>query len=124
MSTPGGLPGDMAVAARHAEDLGLESVWVVDQLVAGTGSPLLDSGIAPPTPPPARPPARRSGAGLGLAVMILPLRPVAWVAKQVASLQHASGDRVILGVGAGGDRHEQSWAGAGVPRRERGRGAG
>jgi alkanesulfonate monooxygenase SsuD/methylene tetrahydromethanopterin reductase-like flavin-dependent oxidoreductase (luciferase family) len=53
--------------------------------------------------------------------MILPLRPVAWVAKQVASLQHASGDRVILGVGAGGDRHEQSWAAAGVPRRERGR---
>lgn len=33
----------MAATARHAEDLGLESVWVVDQLVAGTGAPLLDS---------------------------------------------------------------------------------
>ena len=116
MSTPGGLPGDMAVAARHAEDLGLESVWVVDQLVAGTGSPVLDSGIALATAA-----AATTRVRLGFGVMILPLRPVAWVAKQVASLQHASGDRVILGVGAGGDRHEQSWAAAGVPRRERGR---
>jgi alkanesulfonate monooxygenase SsuD/methylene tetrahydromethanopterin reductase-like flavin-dependent oxidoreductase (luciferase family) len=43
------------------------------------------------------------------------------LAKQVASLQHVSGDRVILGVGAGGDRHELSWLAAGVPQRERGR---
>src|SRR5689334_8593782 len=52
--------------------------------------------------------------------MILPLRPVAGVAKQVASLQHVSGGRVILGVGAGGDRHDASWQAVGVPRRERG----
>jgi alkanesulfonate monooxygenase SsuD/methylene tetrahydromethanopterin reductase-like flavin-dependent oxidoreductase (luciferase family) len=89
---------------------------VVDQLVAGTGSPVLDSGIALATAA-----AATTRVRLGFGVMILPLRPVAWVAKQVASLQHASGDRVILGVGAGGDRHEQSWAAAGVPRRERGR---
>lgn len=44
-----------------------------------------------------------------------------WAAKQVASLQNVSGGRVILGVGAGGDRHQASWAAAGVPRRERGR---
>lgn len=110
------LPGDMTSTARHAEDLGLESVWVVDQLVGGNGVPLLDSGIAL---------AAAAGATtrvrLGWGVMILPLRPVAWVAKQVASLQHISGDRVLFGVGAGGDRHEQSWIAAGVPRRERGR---
>jgi alkanesulfonate monooxygenase SsuD/methylene tetrahydromethanopterin reductase-like flavin-dependent oxidoreductase (luciferase family) len=58
---------------------------------------------------------------LGLGVMILPLRPVVWAAKQVASLQHVSHDRLILGVGAGGDRHDRSWIAAGVPRRERGR---
>jgi alkanesulfonate monooxygenase SsuD/methylene tetrahydromethanopterin reductase-like flavin-dependent oxidoreductase (luciferase family) len=39
----------------------------------------------------------------------------------VASLQHVSGGRVILGVGVGGDRHDQSWDAVGVPRRERGR---
>ncbi|MGH9191405.1 MAG: LLM class flavin-dependent oxidoreductase [Acidimicrobiales bacterium] len=116
MSAPKDQPGDMAVTARHAEDLGLESVWVVDQLVAGTGAPFVESVVAL---------SAAAGATmrirLGLGVLILPLRPVVWVAKQVASLQHVSHDRLILGVGAGGDRHELSWVAAGVPRRERGR---
>jgi alkanesulfonate monooxygenase SsuD/methylene tetrahydromethanopterin reductase-like flavin-dependent oxidoreductase (luciferase family) len=116
MSGPKDEPGDMATTARHAEDLGLESVWVVDQLVAGTGAPFIESVVSL---------AAAAGATtrirLGLGVLILPLRPVVWVAKQVASLQRVSHGRLILGVGAGGDRHERSWAAAGVPRRERGR---
>src|ERR1700738_306890 len=116
MSPPGKLPGDMAATARHAEDLGLESVWVVDQLVAGTGAPFLDSIVALTTAA-----AATKRVRLGFGVIILPLHPVVWVAKQVGSLQHVSGDRVIRGVGAGSDRHEQSWLAAGVPRLERGR---
>ncbi len=46
MSDRSGRPGDIARAARHAEDVGLDSVWVVDQLIAGTGVPVLDSGMA------------------------------------------------------------------------------
>src|SRR5215467_725713 len=109
-------PGGMATAARHAERLGYESVWVVDQLIAGTGVPLMDSAIALASAANAT-----SRVRLGFGVMIVPLHPVAWAAKQVASLQHVSGDRVILGIGAGGDRHAQSWAAAGVSRRDRGR---
>ena len=116
MSRPGELPGDIAAAARHAEALGLESVWAVDQLIAGTGTPLIDSTVALSAAAGATTRVR-----LGFGVMILPLHPVIWAAKQVASLQNVSGGRVILGVGAGGDRHQASWAAAGAPLRERGR---
>jgi alkanesulfonate monooxygenase SsuD/methylene tetrahydromethanopterin reductase-like flavin-dependent oxidoreductase (luciferase family) len=116
MSERNAAPGDVAAAARHAEELGFESVWVVDQLVAGTGVPVLDSGIAL-----AAAAAATSRVGLAYGVVIVPLHPLAWLAKQVASLQHVSGGRLILGVGTGGDRHGESWAAAGVPRRERGR---
>jgi alkanesulfonate monooxygenase SsuD/methylene tetrahydromethanopterin reductase-like flavin-dependent oxidoreductase (luciferase family) len=116
MSDPAHQPGDMVATARHAEDLELESAWVVDQLIAGTGAPLLHSGIAL-----AAAAAATSRIRLGYGVVILPLRPVAWTAKEVASLQHVSGDRIILGVGAGGDRHDRSWTAVGLPRRERGR---
>lgn len=116
MTERGDALTDVARAARHAEDLGLESVWAVDQLVAGTGVPLIESTVALTTAA-----AATSRVRLGYGVLVLPLRPVAWLAKQVASLQHVSGGRVLLGVGIGGNRHDRSWAAAGVPRGERGR---
>jgi len=115
MSAPDSEPGDVVAAARHAEDLGFESVWAVDQLVAGNGTPILDSMIAP-----AAVAGSTARVKLGLGVVIVPIRPVAWIAKQVASLQRISGDRVLLGAGVGGDRHDRSWSATGVPRHERG----
>jgi alkanesulfonate monooxygenase SsuD/methylene tetrahydromethanopterin reductase-like flavin-dependent oxidoreductase (luciferase family) len=116
MSGRDGRPGDIPALARQAEDLGFESVWVVDQLVAGTGVPVLDSLTSL-----AAAAAVTERVQLGVGVLIAPLRPVAWIAKQVATLQYLSGDRVLLGIGAGGDRHDAAWQAAGVPRRERGR---
>jgi alkanesulfonate monooxygenase SsuD/methylene tetrahydromethanopterin reductase-like flavin-dependent oxidoreductase (luciferase family) len=58
---------------------------------------------------------------LGLGVLIVSLREPAWTGTQVATLQYLSGNRLILGVGVGGDRHDRSWAAAGVPKPERGR---
>jgi alkanesulfonate monooxygenase SsuD/methylene tetrahydromethanopterin reductase-like flavin-dependent oxidoreductase (luciferase family) len=115
-SAKGESPGDVAAAARHAEELGFESVWAVDQLVAGAGIPMLDSLTSL-----AAAAAVTERVRLGVGVLVLPLRPVAWVAKQVATLQHLSGDRVLLGVGVGGDRHDRSWSAAGVSRGARGR---
>src|SRR5690606_36922760 len=107
---------DVPTAARHAEDLGFESVWAVDQLIAGTGVPFVESLVALGAAAGAT-----SRIRLATGVLILPLRPVVWIAKQVASLQQVSGDRLLLGVGVGGDRHELSWEATGVPRRERGK---
>src|SRR5690606_2827382 len=92
MAPRGSAVGDVVAAARHAESLGLDSVWAVDQLVAGTGSPVLDSPLVL-----ASAAAATERIGLGFGVMILPLRPVVWVAKQVASLQQLSGGRVLFG---------------------------
>jgi alkanesulfonate monooxygenase SsuD/methylene tetrahydromethanopterin reductase-like flavin-dependent oxidoreductase (luciferase family) len=116
MSERGEVVADVVAAARQAEDLGFESAWVVDQLVAGTGVPFIDSTVALSAVA-----GGTSSIRLAYGVMILPLRPVVWAAKQVASLQHVSGDRLLLGVGVGGDRHDRSWDAIGVPRRERGR---
>lgn len=112
----GEVPGDVVAAARQSEDLGFESVWVIDQLVAGTNMAFFDSTVALTAAA-----AATQRVKLGFGVMVLPLRPAVWIAKQIATLQHISGDRVILGVGVGEDRHPGSWGAVGVPRRERGR---
>ena len=107
---------DPVAAAVHAESLGFESVWVVDQLIAGPGNAILDSTLVL-----AGAAAATERIRLALGVLIVPLREPAWIAKQVATLQHLSADRLLLGVGVGGDRHDRSWRAVGVPRPERGR---
>ncbi|MCP2260267.1 Flavin-dependent oxidoreductase, luciferase family (includes alkanesulfonate monooxygenase SsuD and methylene tetrahydromethanopterin reductase) [Streptoalloteichus tenebrarius] len=112
----GGAYGQIAEAARHAEAVGLDAVWSGDQLITGFGGPALHSGIALATAA-----AVTERVGIGFGVLILPLRPVAWVAKQVATLQYLSGDRLSLGVGSGGTPHgAASWQAVGVPQEERG----
>jgi alkanesulfonate monooxygenase SsuD/methylene tetrahydromethanopterin reductase-like flavin-dependent oxidoreductase (luciferase family) len=105
---------DVAAYARHAEQCGIGSLWVGDDLIATR--PVLDStlllaGAATAT----------DHIKLGFGVLIAALRPVAWVGKQAATLQHISGDRVLLGVGVGGEMHgQEQWRAAGVPFAERG----
>lgn len=115
MSPISDVPPDAVAAARRAEELGFESVWVIDQLVAGSQMAFHESATVL-----AAVAAATERVKLGFGVMVLPLRPVAWVAKQVSTLQHLSGDRVILGIGIGEDRHPGSWGAVGVPRRRRG----
>lgn len=112
---PNTAGADVAAHARHAEEVGLESVWTGDHLIPVR--PLLDSTLVLATAA-----AATSRIRIGFGVMILALRPVAWTAKQVATLQQLSGDRVLLGVGTGGKAHgDAAWRAVGVPHAERGR---
>src|SRR5580698_4834175 len=57
---------------------------------------------------------------VGSSILLLPLYPPALVAKQIADLDRATGGRLILGVGVGGE-YPQEFRAVQVPIEERGR---
>ena len=107
--------GDVRASARLAEQAGLDSVWSTDHLVAS--APILDSTVVLATAA-----AVTDRITIGFGVMLLALRPVAWAAKQISSLQHVSGNRIVLGVGTGNPAHgDTGWRAAGMSYQDRGR---
>jgi Luciferase-like monooxygenase len=75
--------GDVRASARLAGEAGLDSVWSTDHLVAS--APILDSTVVLATAA-----AVTDRITIGFGVMPLALRPVAWAAKQIATLQQVS----------------------------------
>jgi alkanesulfonate monooxygenase SsuD/methylene tetrahydromethanopterin reductase-like flavin-dependent oxidoreductase (luciferase family) len=101
--------------ARYAEQLGLDGIFVGDHLKPA--GPYPESMVVLAA---AAAVTKRIHVGVG--VMVLALRDPAWAAKQLATLQHVSGGRVVLGVGTGGVMHGTgAWEAVGVPYTERGR---
>lgn len=117
---PQSSPDLMIAAVRAAEAAGMESVWVTDHIAIppddaeGSDGRYLDplitlSVLAGAT--------RRIALGTG--VLILPYRPALPTAKQVASLQELSSERLLLGVGIGW--MDPEFRALGVDRHQRGR---
>lgn len=105
--------GDVAASARYAEELGLDGVFVGDHLAGLT--PSLDATLVLSTAA-----AATDRIAVGFAVMVPVLRHVAWAAKQVATLQQLSGNRLILGVGSGAPVDgTTAWDALGIPYTER-----
>ncbi|MFI6997852.1 LLM class flavin-dependent oxidoreductase [Nocardia sp. NPDC050175] len=107
--------GDVRASARFAEELGLDSIWSTDHLVAS--APMLDSTVTLATAA-----AVTDRIGIGYNVLLLALRPVAWAAKQISTLQTLSGNRLVVGVGTGNPAHgDIGWRAAGASFEDRGR---
>ncbi|MEU4245611.1 LLM class flavin-dependent oxidoreductase [Actinoplanes sp. NPDC026619] len=112
LPTAGDQLNDVVRAARHAERLGLASVWAGDHL--SDGRPILECTVAL-----AAAAAVTDRISIGFGVYQIAMRPLAWAAKQLGSLQFLSGNRLIVGVGTGGGDPGE-WRAAGVPPAERG----
>ncbi|MEV5893610.1 LLM class flavin-dependent oxidoreductase [Nonomuraea fuscirosea] len=111
--TPAGVP-DLAMAPL-LEDLGYDSMSMADVIV-GDGTPGFDAPLVL-----AAAATVTDRIGLEFGVLSLPLRPIAWVAAQMQTLQHLSGNRVALGVGIGGFPGSPFWRAVGAPEQGRGR---
>ncbi len=104
--------------AQHAEELGLDDVWVSDhQLIPAEGSGLPASLFDPLTPL-TWAAAATQRVGLGTSVLVVPLYSGTLLANTLASLDQLSGGRVILGAGVGW--LEAEFLAAGVSIHERG----
>ncbi|HZE03858.1 MAG TPA: LLM class flavin-dependent oxidoreductase [Solirubrobacteraceae bacterium] len=112
-ATHSGGPPRIVAAARLAEELGFDAAWVGDHLACpapGLDAPSCLAAAAAVT----------DRIRLGFSVMLLGLRPPAWAAKQLTTIDALSGGRLLLGVGVGGEFPEE-FAAAGVPIKQRGR---
>jgi probable F420-dependent oxidoreductase len=87
-------PALVAEAARRAELVGFADLWVSDNTIDRAvclDSLTVLSWVA----------AATTRIGVGVAVLVLPIHHPIHVAHQVATLDHLSGGRVVLGVGLG-----------------------
>ena len=103
---------DDAAQVRHLEQLGVDSLWVGGHLASKNPSPEAMVWLA-------RLVEQSSTTTIGTATLLLPLFPPAMAAKQLADLDRASGGRLVVGVGVGGE-YESDFAAAEVPVAERG----
>ena len=125
-------PKDALALAQAAELAGFESLWTVEHTIVPAGYastyPYDPSGKMPggrddfPLPDPlmwmAFVSAATTSIKLGTGILILPQHNPVFAAKQIATLDHLSRGRVLLGIGVGWLREE--FAALGVPFQDRG----
>lgn len=109
----------VTTAARQAEDLGYDGIWVNDHLAIPADAPYPPSKIFyEPLITLTWAAAATSRVALGTSVLVLPLRLPVHLAKELATLDLLSGGRLILGVGVGW--LEGEFDALGVPFADRG----
>lgn len=109
----GAMVGGEAIrTARRLEEIGYESLWVGGHLIFYGPMPEQLTQLAALA-------MCSDTATIGTNVLVAPLYHPTIVAKQIATIDHLSNGRVILGVGVGGE-YAKEYAAVEVPRNERG----
>jgi probable F420-dependent oxidoreductase len=101
------VTGAIERAARHAEDLGYDDVWVSDHLVIPEGQAYPAPRLYDPLMALAFAAATTSTVGVGTSVLVGPqyTSPLA-LANSLASLDALSGGRLTVGIGIGWSQQE------------------
>lgn len=105
-----GSGAEYAAFFQQVEALGLDAIWAEDRILhpANMLDPLLLLACAA---------THTQRLLLGTAVMVLNLRQVAVVARQVSTLHHLAGGRLALGVSLGGRPNEYNSLGVPMAKR-------
>jgi len=126
---PQASPESLIKVARRAEELGYDSLWVLERLLWPLAPkepyPAAPDGKLPETYQSVLDPietltfvaAHTSKAQLGTSVLVLPYHSPIQLARRIATLDVLSGGRALVGVGAGWSRDEFEAAGAPFERR-------
>ncbi len=102
-----------ARAVRELEARPIDSLWIGGHIASRNPTPEAIVGLT-------RLATVTERVAVGSSILLLPLYPPALVAKQIADLDVASGGRVLLGVGVGGE-YAQEFRAVHVPMEQRGR---
>ena len=105
--------GGDASTIRALEARPIDSLWAGGHIASRNPSPEAMVGLV-------RLATLTERVTVGTSILLLPLYPPALVAKQIADLDRATGGRVILGVGVGGE-YPQEFSAVQIPIEERGR---
>lgn len=108
----GVMAGAPDADVAYLESLPVASLWVGGHVASPNPSPEAMVALAWLA-------ARTERVRVGTAILLLPLYPPALVAKQIADLDRATGGRITLGVGVGGE-YPSEFEACGVPVGERG----
>jgi F420-dependent oxidoreductase-like protein len=99
-----GPPGGIEQSIAAAEDLGFDSVWTAEAYGSDALTPLAWWG------------ARTTRIRLGTSIAQISARTPAAMAMAAITLDHLSGGRFILGLGASGPQVVEGWYGQPYPR--------
>ncbi|WP_460405207.1 LLM class F420-dependent oxidoreductase [Actinophytocola sediminis] len=99
-----GPPPDLAARIRVAEVLGYDSVWAAEAFGSDALTPLAWHG------------SRTSRIKLGTSIMQLSARTPAATAMAAMTMDHLTGGRFVLGLGASGPQVGEGWYGQSYPQ--------